>query len=139
MLTKKRIITFCHSRFQLLPWGWPTFALRTALLRITKSLIKLWIPWAFSKNDLRVFNVIYKKYIFSHSDFLCVFGLHLLFLAHSSPDPWNFLKDKRDESTFCHNFLVSPPQFLKSLQCHKDEMRVLSFKTSPFPSQLALC
>lgn len=50
--------------------------------------------------------VIHKKYAFGHSVNQNTFFMYIWsypqFLAHSSPDPWNFLNTESDNSVFCY-------------------------------------
>ena len=61
--------------------------------------------------------MIYMKYIFSQSNFLYIFDLHLLFLAQSSQNPWNFLKDMSNKSTsvIIYGLLSSVPEITSEL------------------------
>lgn len=75
-------------------------------------------------------------------DFSHILDLYPMFLAHSSQNPLNFLSNESRQLTIWNSFLlsylVSCPQFLKSLQSHKGEVNVL-FMKSTFPPQLGLC
>ena len=42
-----------------------------------------------------------------------IFGLPPLFLAHSSPNPWNFLSEKNNRSIICYNICSSVISALK--------------------------
>lgn len=50
--------------------------------------------------------MIYKKYIFGHSDdqiyFSFIFGLSPWFLAYSSQNPWDFLNLESNNGVFCY-------------------------------------
>lgn len=45
------------------------------------------------------------------------YGLHSQFLVHSNPNPWNFLRDKSNGSTFVRIFVLLslvPENFMAS-------------------------
>lgn len=80
--------------------------------------------------------VIYKKYVFGHSDEQSIFlismvFIHIQFLVHSFQNPWNFLSNKCNGSIFYYNIWSHPP-FLILFQSQKKVKQVSYYSKAPF-------